>query len=177
MTLSSSSWSTTIDRPANHGTSSRGSLRFGANRRKPSERDAPRLLSVHTDFVYGSDTYWWASTTASFRGNCFFKPSGINLDASCPTRRWSFRSSGRRMTACGRKRTVKNPLLLKSNVRFTPESGRWAGRIVNGRSRPIPATGMVQSRTTEAARFGWSNFARNGCHAAVTYHYNRYIYK
>ena len=108
MTLSSSSWSTTIDRPANHGTSSRGSLRFGANRRKPSERDAPRLLSVHTDFVYGSDTYWWASTTASFRGNCFFKPSGINLDSSCPTRRWSFRSSGRRMTAIGRG-CVKTP--------------------------------------------------------------------
>ncbi len=106
MTLSSSSWSTTIDRPANHGTSSRGSLRFGANRRKPSERDAPRLLRVHTDFVYGSDTYWRASTIASFRDNSFFKPSGINLDASCPTRRWSFRSSGRRMTAFGRKRTI-----------------------------------------------------------------------
>jgi hypothetical protein len=53
MTLSSSSWSTTIDRPANHGTSSRGSLRFGANRRKPSERflrvmaHLPGLLLPH----------------------------------------------------------------------------------------------------------------------------------
>ena len=146
MTLSSSSWSTTIDRPANHGTSSRGSLRFGANRRKPSERDAPRLLSVHTDFVYGSDTYWWASTTASFRGNCFFKPSGINLDASCPTRRWRFRSSGRRMTASGRKLPViiviffcsERPLLSKAVIKIrilkiglangclTAGSSRWA---------------------------------------------------
>ncbi len=38
--------------------------------------------------------------------------------------------------AIGRKRTVENRPLLKSNVRFTPGNGRSAGTMVNGRLRP-----------------------------------------
>ena len=37
------------------------------------------------------------------------------------------------MSAIGRKRTVKNWLLLKSNVRYAPESGPSGNIAVNGR--------------------------------------------